>query len=164
MCNFSLGLGWIIGSNVRIDTRWATANASEIRRQAAELAALAPDVILAHGSSTVGWLLEATRAGLSGKYVEWGNQHGGIGAYIRGYIAGVDFLRDARNKAHACAFRLYFCPAVQGYRRLHLSIAAAASRRGEIVVTGCQASPPAGGGGADAVGTASFVGSGRPCG
>jgi putative ABC transport system substrate-binding protein len=54
-------LGWTIGRNVRIDTRWATANAGEIRRHAAELAALAPDVILAHGASSVGPLLQATR-------------------------------------------------------------------------------------------------------
>jgi putative ABC transport system substrate-binding protein len=54
-------LGWTIGRNVRIDTRWATANAAGIRRHAAELAALAPDVILAHGASTVGPLLQATR-------------------------------------------------------------------------------------------------------
>jgi putative tryptophan/tyrosine transport system substrate-binding protein len=54
-------LGWSIGQNVRIDTRWATANTAEIRRHAAELAALTPDVILAHGSSTVGMLLQATR-------------------------------------------------------------------------------------------------------
>jgi putative tryptophan/tyrosine transport system substrate-binding protein len=54
-------LGWTIGRNARIDTRWATANAAEIRRHAAELAALAPDVILAHGASTVGPLLQATR-------------------------------------------------------------------------------------------------------
>ena len=53
--------GWSIGRNVRIDTRWATPNAAEIRRHAAELAALAPDVILAHGASTVGPLLQATR-------------------------------------------------------------------------------------------------------
>jgi putative ABC transport system substrate-binding protein len=53
-------LGWTIGRNVRIDTRWA-ANAADIRRHAAELAALAPDVILAHGASTVGPLLQATR-------------------------------------------------------------------------------------------------------
>jgi ABC-type uncharacterized transport system substrate-binding protein len=46
---------------VRIDTRWATANPAEIRRHAAELAALAPDVILTHGASTVGPLLQATR-------------------------------------------------------------------------------------------------------
>ena len=54
-------LGWTIGRNVRIDTRWATANVGEIRKHAAELAALAPDVILAHGASTVGALLQATR-------------------------------------------------------------------------------------------------------
>jgi putative tryptophan/tyrosine transport system substrate-binding protein len=39
----------------------AGVNATETRRHAAELAALAPDVILAHGSSTVGPLLQATR-------------------------------------------------------------------------------------------------------
>jgi putative ABC transport system substrate-binding protein len=55
-------LGWTIGRNVRIETRWSGANAAETRRHAAELAALAPDVILAHGSSTVGPLLQATRA------------------------------------------------------------------------------------------------------
>ena len=54
-------LGWTIGRNVRIDTRWATANAADIRRHAVELAALAPDVILSHGASTVGTLLQATR-------------------------------------------------------------------------------------------------------
>src|SRR5215470_1080743 len=54
-------LDWTIGRNVRIDTRWATTNAAEIRRHAAELAALAPDLILAHGGSTVGPLLQATR-------------------------------------------------------------------------------------------------------
>jgi ABC-type uncharacterized transport system substrate-binding protein len=54
-------LGWSIGRNVRIDTRWATANGAEIRRHAAELAALAPDVILAAGTSTVGPMLQATR-------------------------------------------------------------------------------------------------------
>ena len=53
--------GWTIGRNVRIDTRWATANAGEIRRHAAELVALAPDVILVHGTSTVAPLLQATR-------------------------------------------------------------------------------------------------------
>src|SRR5258708_1248050 len=53
-------LGWTIGRNVRVDTRWATANAAEIRRHAAELAALAPDVILAHGAGAVGAMLQAT--------------------------------------------------------------------------------------------------------
>jgi putative tryptophan/tyrosine transport system substrate-binding protein len=55
-------LGWTIGRNVRIDTRWATTNPDDIRRHAAELIALAPDVILCHGSPTLGPLLQATRA------------------------------------------------------------------------------------------------------
>jgi putative ABC transport system substrate-binding protein len=54
--------GWIIGRNVQIDTRWATPNPAELRRNATELVALNPDVILAHGSSTVGPLQQATRA------------------------------------------------------------------------------------------------------
>ena len=53
-------MGWSIGRNVRIDTRWATADAAAIRRHAAELVALTPDVILAHGAATVGPLLQAT--------------------------------------------------------------------------------------------------------
>jgi putative ABC transport system substrate-binding protein len=55
-------LGWAIGRNVSIDTRWATTNAADIRRHAAELVALAPDVILAHGASTVGPLLQLSRS------------------------------------------------------------------------------------------------------
>ncbi len=55
-------LGWTIGRNVRIDTRWATTNAVEIRRHASELAALSPDVILATGTSTLGPLLRETRS------------------------------------------------------------------------------------------------------
>ncbi|MGA7738602.1 MAG: ABC transporter substrate-binding protein [Pseudolabrys sp.] len=54
-------LGWSIGRNVRIDTHWATADAAELRKHAEELAALAPDVILATGDSTVPPLLQATR-------------------------------------------------------------------------------------------------------
>ena len=54
-------LGWTIGRNVRIDTRWATTDAAEIRRHVAELVALAPDVILATGASTVAPVLQATR-------------------------------------------------------------------------------------------------------
>jgi ABC-type uncharacterized transport system substrate-binding protein len=53
-------LGWSIGRNVRIDTRWATTNAGEIRRHAAELAALAPDIILAGGTTPAVPLLQAT--------------------------------------------------------------------------------------------------------
>jgi putative ABC transport system substrate-binding protein len=55
-------LGWTDGRNVRIATRWATTNPDDIRRHAAELAALAPDVILAAtGTATVAPLLQATR-------------------------------------------------------------------------------------------------------
>jgi ABC transporter substrate binding protein len=53
-------LGWSDGRNLRIDTRWA--NADDIRKHAAELAALAPDVLLAAtGTATVAPLLQATR-------------------------------------------------------------------------------------------------------
>jgi putative ABC transport system substrate-binding protein len=55
-------LGWTIGRNVRLDTRWATSNADTIRKYAAELVSIAPDVIVATGSSTLGPLLQATRA------------------------------------------------------------------------------------------------------
>jgi hypothetical protein len=44
-------LGWTDGRNVRIDYRWAAGDAERARRYAAELVALAPDVILAHGGS-----------------------------------------------------------------------------------------------------------------
>src|SRR5262245_49307503 len=54
-------LGWAVGHNVRIDYRWGMANAENYRRQAAELVALAPDVILAANSPIVGALLQATR-------------------------------------------------------------------------------------------------------
>jgi putative ABC transport system substrate-binding protein len=54
-------LGWTDGRNVWIDTRWAGGNAAEVRRHAAELVALASDVILANGGSTVGPLLQVTR-------------------------------------------------------------------------------------------------------
>lgn len=53
-------LGWVDRRNVRVDIHWATANPTEIRKQAAELATLAPDVILAPGTSTVKPLVQAT--------------------------------------------------------------------------------------------------------
>jgi len=54
--------GWIDGRNARIDIRWGAGDPERIRRHAAELVALAPDVILAATSSTTGLLLQATRA------------------------------------------------------------------------------------------------------
>ena len=46
---------------MRIDVRWGAGNAADIRKYAAELVALAPDVILAHGAATVWPLQQATR-------------------------------------------------------------------------------------------------------
>jgi ABC-type uncharacterized transport system substrate-binding protein len=54
-------LGWTDNGNVRIDTRFGAGNANNIRRYSAELATLAPDVILATGN-VVEQLLQATRA------------------------------------------------------------------------------------------------------
>jgi putative ABC transport system substrate-binding protein len=54
-------LGWTDGRNLRIDIRWAAGDADRIRRYAAELVALAPDVILAIGAATTGPLRQATR-------------------------------------------------------------------------------------------------------
>jgi ABC-type uncharacterized transport system substrate-binding protein len=54
--------GWSIGDNMRIDTRYGGSNTSELRKQANDLLALAPDVVLAHGASTVGPLLQGGRS------------------------------------------------------------------------------------------------------
>jgi putative ABC transport system substrate-binding protein len=54
-------LGWIEGRNLRIDIRWAAGDAELYRKYAAELVALAPDVILASSSPTVAALQAATR-------------------------------------------------------------------------------------------------------
>ena len=53
-------LGWTDGRNLLIDIRWAAGNATDTRRYAAELVALAPDVILAPGATILGPLLQAT--------------------------------------------------------------------------------------------------------
>jgi putative ABC transport system substrate-binding protein len=54
-------LGWTVGRNVQIDYRWGGRDAEHIRRHAAELIALAPDVILANGAVAIGPLQQATR-------------------------------------------------------------------------------------------------------
>ena len=54
-------LGWTEGRNVRVDVRWGAGDADRIRKQAAELVALAPDVVLAVGTTTLGPLQQATR-------------------------------------------------------------------------------------------------------
>ena len=54
-------LGWTNGDNVRIDYRYGLGNAANVRKYAAELVSLAPDVILASGASVLAPLLQATR-------------------------------------------------------------------------------------------------------
>jgi putative ABC transport system substrate-binding protein len=54
-------LGWTDGRNVQIDIRWPLGDANNVRKFAAELVALAPDVLLAAGTSVVAPLLQATR-------------------------------------------------------------------------------------------------------
>jgi putative tryptophan/tyrosine transport system substrate-binding protein len=54
-------LGWTDGRNVRIDIRWGAGKVDDIRKYAAELAALAPDAIFAGGTSALAPLLQATR-------------------------------------------------------------------------------------------------------
>jgi putative ABC transport system substrate-binding protein len=53
-------LGWTDGRNVQIETRWASGYTSDIRRHATDLVALAPEVIVCSGTSTVTPLLQAT--------------------------------------------------------------------------------------------------------
>jgi putative ABC transport system substrate-binding protein len=53
-------LGWTEGRNLRIDIRWAAGEGAQGHKYAAELVALAPNVILASGGSVVGPLLQAT--------------------------------------------------------------------------------------------------------
>ena len=54
--------GWTIGHNIRIDTRWGAGDAERYRRYAAELVALAPDVILVNGPAALAQFLQATRS------------------------------------------------------------------------------------------------------
>jgi putative ABC transport system substrate-binding protein len=53
--------GWTLGRNARIDARWGAVDADNSRRYAAELVALAPDVILASASAAMGALQQTTR-------------------------------------------------------------------------------------------------------
>jgi putative tryptophan/tyrosine transport system substrate-binding protein len=54
-------LGWTDGRNVRIDYRWAPGDTDRVRKYAAELVALAPDVILTAGGAALAELQRATR-------------------------------------------------------------------------------------------------------
>jgi putative ABC transport system substrate-binding protein len=54
-------LGWTVGDNIQVDYRWSGGNEDDTRKYAAELVALAPDVIFTSGSAAVGPLQRATR-------------------------------------------------------------------------------------------------------
>ena len=54
-------LGWVDGRNVQIDYRWASSKPDLFQRHAAELATLAPDVILAAGGAALPAVLQSTR-------------------------------------------------------------------------------------------------------
>src|SRR6476620_12731448 len=61
---FAQGLqqaGWTVGENIQIDYRWGAGNPDTMRKHAAELVSLAPDVILAHSSAAVAPLRQASR-------------------------------------------------------------------------------------------------------
>src|SRR5258705_8146605 len=53
-------MGWAVGSNLRIDARWGAGDAERNRKYAAELLALAPDVILANAGPELRPFLQAT--------------------------------------------------------------------------------------------------------
>jgi len=53
-------LGWTVGRNIQIDYRWGAGKAEFYRKQAAELVALGPDVIVTNGTTTIGPVLETT--------------------------------------------------------------------------------------------------------
>jgi putative ABC transport system substrate-binding protein len=54
-------LGWVDGRSARIEYRWGAGKANDMRKYAAELVNLAPDVLVATGGASVGPLLQATR-------------------------------------------------------------------------------------------------------
>src|SRR5262245_24499686 len=54
-------LNWTNGSNLRIDYRWAAGDSERMRKFAAEIIALEPDVILTSGSIVVPLMMQATR-------------------------------------------------------------------------------------------------------
>src|SRR5262245_32672538 len=86
--------GWTIGRNMRIDTRWGAGDAERYRRYAAELVALAPDVILVNGPAALAQLQQATRS----LPIVFTNVTDPVGA---GFIVGV-----ARPGGNATGFML----------------------------------------------------------
>jgi putative tryptophan/tyrosine transport system substrate-binding protein len=92
-------LGWTVGRNVRIDTRWTAGDPERYRRYAAELVALMPDVILAAGGASVGALQQVSRSvpivfanvtdPVGGGFVATLSQPGGNATGFTGFEYGV---------------------------------------------------------------------------
>src|SRR5262249_24848542 len=111
---FAQGLaqtGWTVGQNIRIDYRWGDGKPDTMRKYAAELVALAPEVILASSSAALAPLLEATRtvpivfAGIgdpvAAGYVESLARPGGnaTGFHVYEYGIGAKFLELLKEVA-----------------------------------------------------------------
>jgi putative ABC transport system substrate-binding protein len=95
--------GWTIGQNVQIETRWATANPNEIRKNAAELVALKPDVILAlqQVTNTIPIVFPVAGDPVAGGFVESLARPGGniTGFAIFEYSIGAKWLELLKQVA-----------------------------------------------------------------
>ena len=105
-------LGWSDGTNIKIDYRWSAGNEDDIRKYAAELVALGPDVIFASGSAGVGPMQRAirtipivfalvpdpVRAGFVDSMARPGGNITGFTGYDYGIGAkGLELLRELRR-------------------------------------------------------------------
>jgi putative ABC transport system substrate-binding protein len=88
-------LGWIEGRNIQIDYRWGGGDLDRVRKYAAELVALAPDVILVSSGSALAALQNATRT----VPIVFVNVTDPVGA---GYVASL-----ARPGANTTGFTLF---------------------------------------------------------
>jgi ABC-type uncharacterized transport system substrate-binding protein len=125
--------GWEVGRNLRIELRWSGANPRDVRKHAGELAALAPDVIVANGSAATGPLLEKTRSVLivfaivpdpvGAGYVDSLARPGGNATGFTTFEYGIggkwlELLKEVAPRATRLAF--LFNPATAPYARYYL--------------------------------------------
>jgi putative tryptophan/tyrosine transport system substrate-binding protein len=96
-------LGWSDGRNVKIDYRWRANDAERVRRYAAELVALAPDVILTADSQSVAALQQATRT----VPIVFGNVIDPVGA---GYVESL-----ARPGGNITGFTVFEYTSIRSY-------------------------------------------------
>jgi putative tryptophan/tyrosine transport system substrate-binding protein len=87
-------LGWTDGRNVQIEYRWGAGGADNIRKYATELVALAPDVVLATGGTSLGPLLQAS----STVPIVFANVPDPVGS---GFVESLGEARRQRYRLHA---------------------------------------------------------------